>query len=405
MTAITASDSGPQDNASGDSIPTIESIQWLRFIAASLVVIFHTEVQLSRFDSSRHHEFGIGASGVDLFFVISGFIMVYITYGRRDNFSSFMLRRVFRIVPIYWVSTFVLLTLLLVAPTVLHSTKLDLAHVVSSFMFLPYPHPVLELQRPLLVPGWTLNYEMFFYVVFGSVLWLPLGARILAVGSALASLVLAQSCFAGGSRWLDFYGSPIVLEFVVGMAIAWLYFTRARLSIFEIASVAGFGFLMFAAGVWAGINEQDSRVIFWGFGSAGVVLAFVFAEKAYGCPRIRLLRHLGDASYSIYLSHLFVLALISGAISQLGVFPWLGESGTRAVMLTGAICAGSAIFLWVERPMQKTLKKWVEARRCAGSAGSTRSGGQSTSGLLAPCETNGLPMSTDVGSDNQKHDP
>jgi exopolysaccharide production protein ExoZ len=343
----------------GAPLSTIESLQWLRFIAASLVVIYHVEVQLSRLDGIPRYDLGIGASGVDIFFVISGFIMVYITHGRRDGFLSFMRRRILRILPIYWLGTLFVLTLLFVAPALLHSTTFDMAHVVSSFMFLPYPHPVSDLYWPLLVPGWTLNYEMFFYLLFASMIWLPLGPRILAVSSILALLVLARSLVAGGSRWTDFYGTPIVLEFIAGMAIAWLYFTRMSLSHRQMASAAVFGILMFTAGVWAGIAEQESRVIFWGLGGAGVVLALVFIEKSHGWPSIKLLRHLGDASFSIYLSHLFVLAATTFAIRQLGIFPWLAEAGTRALMLVAALCVGSAIFVWIERPMHNRLKRWA----------------------------------------------
>src|SRR5262245_203366 len=130
--ALTETDAGGQQarTATGNPLSTIESLQWLRFIAASLVVIYHVEVQLSRLDGIPRYDLGIGASGVDIFFVISGFIMVYITHGRRDGFLSFMRRRILRILPIYWLGTLFVLTLLFVAPALLHSTTFDMAHVV-----------------------------------------------------------------------------------------------------------------------------------------------------------------------------------------------------------------------------------------------------------------------------------
>jgi exopolysaccharide production protein ExoZ len=344
-------------------IRPIESIQWLRFVAATLVILYHIEVELFRLVDGHQNHFGFGASGVDLFFVISGFIMVYITQYRAEGFLSFILRRLVRIVPLYWLLTLALLALTWVSPALIHSTKLDCAHVVSSFLLLPYPHPVLEVQRPLLVPGWTLNYEMFFYMLFGSLLFLPLVQRIVAVGSVLTTFVALRFFLGNESRLLDFYGFPIVLEFIAGMAIAWVYFSCDRLPRSLIVGAAIFGFVVFAVGIRAGVSEHGSRVIWWGLGAASIVLAALFTEKSYGWPNVRVLRHLGDASYSIYLSHLFVISAVGLLIKQLSLFSLLGAMGTRVVMVISALAAGSAIYSRLEQPMHKTLLRLLPIQR------------------------------------------
>ena len=131
----------------------IESVQWLRLLAATLVVFYHAEVQLFHLDEDHVSDFGLGASGVDLFFVISGFIMVLISRNRPTSFSSFIRRRLMRIVPLYWSLTLAVFLLVLLTPSLLRSASLDPLHVLSSFLFLPYPHPVLGQQMLCLCLG------------------------------------------------------------------------------------------------------------------------------------------------------------------------------------------------------------------------------------------------------------
>lgn len=329
---------------------TIESLQWLRCLAATLVVIYHVEVQLFRLNGDHVNNMGFGAAGVDLFFVITGFIMVYVTQKRPPSFGGFMLRRAVRIVPLYWLFTCAMLGVLLVAPALLHSSQFDAGHVISSFLFIPYGHPVLGPARPLLVPGWTLNYEMFFYVLYGAFLFLALPMRIAAIGAVLTALIAAW--LAGvPSALVAFYGEPIVLEFIAGMLIAYLYFEKDRLPLRVITGVLLAGAAVSAAAIQNGISEQSERAIYWGVAAACFVLAAVFVERTYGWPDSPLLRHLGDASYSTYLSHLFVITAITLAVRKTGTFALLGTMGTRAVMVVSALAAGSAIHRFIERPM------------------------------------------------------
>src|SRR6476620_2791854 len=144
------------------SRPDIVSIQMLRGIAAMMVVFVHLDVQLRRLNLGSVDSAWM-ASGVDIFFVISGFIM-WVTTVRRPQITAaeFMRNRIVRIVPLYWaISLFVLATTLL-APSLLHTTVFDAPHVVTSFLFLPWRDPVTGDFWPLLVPGWTLNFEMLF---------------------------------------------------------------------------------------------------------------------------------------------------------------------------------------------------------------------------------------------------
>ena len=138
---------------------TLVSIQALRVIAAFMVLAFHVSLEVAKLTPAA--VLTPGSAGVDLFFVISGFVMLYSSerlFGRPWASAQFFKRRLVRIVPLYWLATTALV--LLVAPFA--GTKA----VIASLLFWPYPAG----GAPLLNVGWTLNIEMFFYLVFAAAL-------------------------------------------------------------------------------------------------------------------------------------------------------------------------------------------------------------------------------------------
>ena len=154
------------------------SIQILRGMAALFVVFFHVSEMLlqytdrqgifCRFASLWH----TGAAGVDLFFIISGFVMVQSTrdkFQKNGSSSEFMLRRIIRIVPLYWLYTSVMLVLVLL-PFTLKNQVFSGWYTVASYLFIPVLNPASGLDLPLLAPGWTLSYEMYFYLIFALLL-------------------------------------------------------------------------------------------------------------------------------------------------------------------------------------------------------------------------------------------
>ncbi len=146
----------------------LQSIQALRAIAATSVILVHIPF------------IGKGAFGVDIFFVISGFIICYISSLNSDDF---LLKRVFRIVPLYWLGTFGVFLLALVVPAWLNATTANLTDLAKSLFLIPYKREDGG-TFPMLFLGWTLEYEMFFYFAFGLALvffkkWTSLAASIL----------------------------------------------------------------------------------------------------------------------------------------------------------------------------------------------------------------------------------
>ena len=146
------------------------SIQHLRAIAALSVALFHA-CQWSQID------FGIGAAGVDLFFVISGFVMWTVTAGREAAPLTFLRRRVIRVAPLYWIVTLALVAGALVFPQRFPEVEPRADHILLSLAFIQHMNPAGQ-PFPILAPGWTLNYEAVFYLVFASTLILPVRRRI-----------------------------------------------------------------------------------------------------------------------------------------------------------------------------------------------------------------------------------
>ena len=289
----------------------IECIRFLRCVAATLVVIYHTDLQLWRLSDGTHvQSAAFGAAGTDLLFVISGFTMVYISHGKNPRFGEFIFRRIARIAPLYWLLTLCMLATFVASPSLFNNTKFDIEHFAASLAFVPSMHPVLGIQRPFLVPGWALNVIAFFYLLFGLFLFLPSKRRIVAVGLILCTLVVLRWQFFGANPLLDFYGAPVVLDFVLGMLVAWIYLERRSVPIATLAVILAASAAVFAAGVLAGIGGGEQRVLYWGLADTGILFSALFIEKEWGWWNPSVFAQLGDASFATYLSNLFTLALV-----------------------------------------------------------------------------------------------
>lgn len=343
------------ERVSGDV--RIQSLQHLRVLAASIIVLYHTELQIMRLTNGAHqHSLGFGAAGTDLFFAIGGFILVYTTHNRNDTFGAFLYRRFIRLAPLYWLFTLLMLAVLLIAPGHLLTTKGDFWHILFSLAFIPYPHPVLGFDRPFLFPGWVLNNFAFFYLLFGSLLFLSTGKRVVSVSIVLCSLVILKTYFGDANHLLSFYGSTVALDFVQGMFVGWLFLARSERP-WVIAAAFAAGASIFAVGVLENVSEGAERALFWGVADATLLFACVSVEKRWGWPQWRLLSKLGDASYSVFVSHLFALALTTSILRGLRLFPVLGVSGARIVFLGAAWTLGVIVYSAIERPLMRRFDR------------------------------------------------
>jgi exopolysaccharide production protein ExoZ len=334
--------------------PTYLGLQVLRVMAALLVLITHSGFYASeRLDTSFKY-WGTGAAGVDLFFVISGFVMVYTSVhliGDRKGWLVFSQRRVIRIVPMYWLATTVkLVTMVLAGEFVLHA-RFSLVHTVMSYLFLPTRNIDGNLV-PLLGVGWTLNFEMFFYLLFAMALFLRVSV-FRFVGPNL--FLLAAVSFFRQNNWpsVAFSLSPIVLDFFLGMLITraclrgkYLSREAAVLSVF-----AGLLLLLvFPVTIW---HTSLSGV------AAAMIIVGVVRLEAWFTWIPKWLIYLADASYVIYLFHPMVAPAAPVVLSKLNMpYPLLSV----ALSICFALLAGCFIHELAEKPVTLWLKRAVEAR-------------------------------------------
>ena len=250
--------------------------------------------------------FEFGWVGVDLFFVISGFIMGKI--GTQDRPLAFILKRGIRIIPLYWLATLAMCAIALVMPQALKRFTFDMPSLLQSLLFVPYFDADGNIW-PLLGPGWTLNYEMFFYALFALALLLP-SPRV-AVLVMLGALVGVGLLLPGKSAVFLTWTSPRLLEFGVGIGLSMLRSLPgaslglgALLAGMAVLVVAMLRFPDFDPPVW-------ERILYCLPALAGIVLGVLALEAAGRWPGwMKPLEAIGDLSYSLYLLHFFAIAAV-----------------------------------------------------------------------------------------------
>lgn len=339
-------------------------IQYLRGIAAIMVVWYHAIAQVP--GVSAYLAAGFGASGVDLFFVISGFIMVTTTFSKPMTPLEFLRRRIIRVVPLYWLLTLAMVTLALFMPSLFRTLIVSPATLIESLLFIPhFSASFPQKVWPLLVPGWTLNFEMFFYAVFACSLALPLRLRLPILATALCTLVgIGTSLGPFKSAAAQVYLSPMLLEFLAGAAIGTWWQRRGRMpDVVESALLLIFGFVLLAWGDNSPFGGSTQLV-----GASLMVIGSLNAKFAkWQCTP---LRSLGDSSYSLYLTHLFTLGLLRVIWARFigPVETWQGAAIFIFAALGVASVVGWLMFRLVETPMLHWFNKADKLRRTARAA-------------------------------------
>ena len=334
----------------------ILTLQYLRGIAALMVVMVHLQTQVERMGYQGPWPEWM-FSGVDIFFVLSGFLMWSTTADRAAGTWDFWKRRLVRIVPLYWAVTSFAVAVLLAAPQLMQSTRFGLWNVIASYLFVFMPNPAGRME-PVVVVGWTLNYEMLFYLVFGLALVLPAARRFWAVAAVLGGLVLAGAVVPAQNPWWAAYTSSIMLEFVFGMALAWWHARSAvqpaRAAIGWLLLCAGF-LALAAANRWA---PDAPRALAQGLPAMAIVAGALLLERTNALQRQRWLEFLGDASYSLYLSHPIVLSAFAQVWRKLGLAALPGgvaAFGIAAVL--ACIAVGALLYLGLERPLVRFFRR------------------------------------------------
>ncbi|MBO9710388.1 MAG: acyltransferase [Caulobacter sp.] len=333
---------------------TLRNIQALRAIAALMVIFVHLDGLLRLSGGAS-----FGSGGVDIFFVISGFIMVAITVDGGRSPLSFLVERLARIAPLYWILTLGVFALALAAPSLLAGTKADFVQLLKSLAFVPYERGDGTV-RPVLFVGWTLNYEMFFYGLFALGLVLPsrrLG--IFAVVAALVVLVVLGLGVGPERPLVYFYTRPAVLEFAAGMLLG-LYAGRLPVLAGPLAKglVLGLALLM-AAAVVAGpfVTPNMANAVVCGPAALVLVAAALVLERSGWTVSFRPVLLMGDASYALYLTHPFVVQAATKAAQKLHAES-LAPIAILVAVFSCCACAVATHRL-IEVPILKLTRRWT----------------------------------------------
>jgi exopolysaccharide production protein ExoZ len=316
------------------------SIQYLRFIAALGVILFHSW-------ADTHYPFPVGAAGVDLFFVISGFVMWQGVAEKPQTPGRFWSRRIRRIVPLYWTSIGLVVFLVHAFGIRPLGATDEVVPVIKSMLFIPYFNSNGSMG-PVVSPGWTLNYEMFFYAIFGMSLFISASYRFLFLSAVFLILWWCGQNYDTNNVLLSTYLAPICIEFWFGVVAAELSL-RVRLPGWTGVGAMTLGvILMGAPGHFHGVAEAASRLTI-AVGCAAIVLGFVGLELAGKAPRIGWLKYGGEASYALYLAQIFGFAAVRPLIGGL-------PGPAQALAFAGsALLTGFLAHRFVEQPMSALL--------------------------------------------------
>jgi exopolysaccharide production protein ExoZ len=340
----------------------ITNIQLLRFVAAFMVLMSHLyhevpEVRGVLADGYVPWTPVFLAGGVDIFFVISGFIMFVVTgtqFGVPGAARNFLVRRIIRVAPPYWIFTAAMLLSLLLFRDQIANSQTSLSHVLSSFLFVPWPSPNGGFY-PVLILGYTLNYEMMFYVLFALGLCFRKTIGLRVVIAALTSLAVVGFLAPPSQAPFAFWCNPIVIEFLFGIAVGHIYVNGYRLRpVHAMALIlAGFGLMAAAYALGFVQNAWNWRWLWMGVPAAVVTAGAAWMSVESRASRWRrLFSMLGDASFALYLSHPFSLALVKMLWWRTGV------TSPSLYILAGAVAsilAAIAVFLYIERPVTRAL--------------------------------------------------
>lgn len=297
----------------------LNQIQWLRAIAAILVVITHFTGKAYSV-KLLDHEFSSGAIGVDIFFIISGFIMMYVSDLKKQYPIKFILNRFIRILPVHYFFLFILIIIFLIKPDVINSS-VSKTYVWESFLLVPALRNDAEYLNPVI---WTLCYEMMFYLIFCVSLNLKnLTTSAIATTLVISAIVFSGFFYKGDNIYISAATDSISLEFCYGMLL-YVFYKKGFLTFHWLLP------LMLSIILYFVLKQFDFyRFIKLGIPSALIFISFLNMKNS----KITFLNFLGKISYEIYICHIMVISASYLILFRLGVFNIFAYATLTSVLL------------------------------------------------------------------------
>lgn len=350
------------------AVRRLDSVQVLRALAALFVLLSHLWVIESKYspDQLTSQALNFGLSGVDLFFVISGFIMVYVTHNANRGpraVGQFLYSRVTRIYPLYWIVSLAVLVVYIWRPQIMITAGEANPNILKSFLLWPDMTPGGgPSQLPLLTVGWTLIHELSFYLIFA--ISLLLSRKFLIPFLALWSVIFIAGNLSGlnvapdASRILF---NALTAEFLMGAVTGWVFI---RLSGRGWGAAWGL-FIACAVVLWilrplpVDANINWSRVLNWGLPGALALYALAGTERNTRASFPHWLATLGDQSYALYLTHLLTLSVMGRLWAVFARDGWIDNIIMLPAMVIGCLIVAAMTYYGIERPLLNMTKRFI----------------------------------------------
>ncbi|AJI88426.1 acyltransferase family protein [Yersinia rochesterensis] len=357
----------------------LDSIQVLRGVAALLVVLFHFRHFVNDVYPLKDlgdRLFLFGEAGVDLFFIISGFIIVYSSKNREKNtFSEFAIKRFFRLYPIY----FVVLTFYLIS---YGDEVFTISNIIKSYLLIPIDFngkgPWFGLST--IYTAWTLSYEAYFYIIFSIAIFVNHKYRALVCAVAILLIMVISQLHLYDTLFLDpitakkdnqgvlynlsFVSSPLIIDFILGMFLAYLYdYYDKKCGYHNIYNFIAFSSMAIALIFMISSKTGSVGPTSWGWCSFLIVASMLVLTKNLNLTYPRFLISIGEMSYSIYINHVVVKKVSFAYIGSFGLFT--GKDGFFILfsLVVVTLCISYFTYTFIEKPSVKLGHKLADRIR------------------------------------------
>jgi len=344
-------------------------IQLFRGLSALLIVMFHaTYFSIDKFHQNYlFNVFSFGYSGVDFFFVLSGFIIFFTNnhyFGQKSKLANFLEKRLIRIYPVYWIITLALGILYFFIPSFAPGSEWQIGEIFKSLILYPQEKPLI------LIVGWALRHIVLFYLVFGLAIWLKPKFSIPIIFSYLGltlALFIAQIAGIFDIKSipykLQFLFDSLNLEFAFGCLVAYsIHKFKNQITDKIIFLIFGAGLLLFMIGSFFLSDPSSSyiklaRIIVYGLPSSLIILGAALIDIHKSVSISKIFDYLGNASYSIFLVHIPLLSANIKITSIVHLEKFIGHFLTMTLVVAVAIGLGCIFYSYVEKPLLEFLRR------------------------------------------------
>lgn len=319
---------------------------------------------------------------VDLFFFISGFIMVFTTKGhitsRTVRFADFLIKRLFRIFPVYYLclGIFVVFVILYDKSFSLHEAPIK--NIIKSFLLMP----LNPADKPpfygysLIVPAWTITYEIYFYIIFSLTLFITSRYRTLVCSSILVFIAITAQLYYNGNLTIDaqelhlpsdaaivnisFIANPIIYDFIIGMFLGEFFISKSYSKVSSTIDLIAPLCLCFGVTAFIAMFRYGYGLTYGAIGAFFLLIAILHYDFTKRITYPRALVFIGNISYSLYISHVVVINIADRYSSALFVYTQSAGWRRYCVIIILSITVATVMHKLIEIPSTRAAKALIK---------------------------------------------